>query len=40
MSVCQKAGTAGALPPLVAAWVPNAVMLCTGLWLLRLKERG
>jgi lipopolysaccharide export system permease protein len=40
MSVCQKAGTAGALPPVVAAWIPNALMLGTGLVLLRVKERG
>lgn len=40
MSVCQKAGTAGALNPVVAAWTPNALLLGTGLWLLRLRERG
>jgi lipopolysaccharide export system permease protein len=40
MSVCQKAGTAGALPPVVAAWIPNALLLGSGLTLLRLKERG
>jgi lipopolysaccharide export system permease protein len=40
MSVCQKAGTAGALHPVVAAWTPNALMLGTGLWMLRQRERG
>jgi lipopolysaccharide export system permease protein len=40
MSICQKAGTAGALPPVVAAWVPNALMLVSGCGLLWLRERG
>jgi lipopolysaccharide export system permease protein len=40
MSVCQKAGTAGALPSVVAAWVPNALMLMVGSGLLFLRERG
>lgn len=38
--ICQKMGVAGILPPAVAAWVPNAVLLVTGLVLLRLREQN
>jgi lipopolysaccharide export system permease protein len=40
MSVCQKSGTAGLLPPTVAAWLPNGLMGLCGLALLWLRERG
>jgi lipopolysaccharide export LptBFGC system permease protein LptF len=38
--VFQKVGVAGLLPPAVAAWVPNAVLLAAGLVLLRLREQN
>jgi lipopolysaccharide export system permease protein len=36
--VCQRMGTAGVLPPVVAAWLPNAVVLAVGLVSMRLRE--
>lgn len=36
--VCQRFGTAGVLPPVVAAWLPNAVVLAVGVSMMRLRE--
>jgi lipopolysaccharide export LptBFGC system permease protein LptF len=35
-----RLGAAGVLPPVVAAWLPNALLLATGLVLLRRRERN
>lgn len=38
--ICQKAGSAGVLPPPVAAWVPNGVLLVIGIVLMRMREHN
>lgn len=38
--VCQRFGTAGVLPPVVAAWLPNIVVLATGILTMHLRENS
>lgn len=39
-TMCQKLGAAGVLPPLAAAWVPNAALLAIGAVLLQRREHS
>lgn len=38
--VFQKAGVGGILPPAIAAWVPNAILLGVGAVLMQLREQN
>jgi lipopolysaccharide export system permease protein len=37
---CINLGSVGAVPPVVAAWIPNSVLLLMGLVLLRIRDRN
>jgi len=39
-TMCQKLGAVGALPPPVAAWIPNGLLLIVGLTWMRFRERA
>lgn len=38
-STCLRMGTSGVLPPLLAAWLPNAGLACAGIVLLQRRQR-
>ena len=40
MMVCQKLGATGAIPPLVAAWTPNAILLLAAVLLIHRREHS
>ncbi|MEZ5337408.1 MAG: LptF/LptG family permease [bacterium] len=40
LSVCQKMGASGVLPPLLGAWLPNLLICSVGLVLMQRRERN
>lgn len=39
-TACLKLGTVGAIPPILAAWIPNGLLLAVGLSTMLMRERN